>query len=206
MALIVDYGTLQGEIATTLNRDDLTVSIRTFIQSAEGKFRRDYRTRKLLNRTFLVSTEDVDLPTDYNSLQDLYHDGTEHFGPIEIVPAEKLGELKALHGTSGVPRFAAILDTVIRFVPAPTGTFTLKMTYWRKVPSLSDAATTNWLILDHPDIYLYGALLESAPFLKNDNRLPMWKGELNDRLEELHRDTEDHHWAGRLIRRPSRPL
>lgn len=34
--------------------------------------------------------------------------------------------------------------------------------------------TQNWLILREPSLYLYGALCESAPFLKEDQRLVTW--------------------------------
>jgi hypothetical protein len=46
--------------------------------------------------------------------------------------------------------------------------------YYAKIPTLSDSVTTNWLLTYHPDIYLYGALLHSAPYLKEDERASTW--------------------------------
>ena len=42
------------------------------------------------------------------------------------------------------------------------------------VPALSDAAPTNWLLTKAPMIYLYGALLQTAPFTGDDGRIATW--------------------------------
>jgi len=47
------------------------------------------------------------------------------------------------------------------------------LTYWQAIPSLATAGT-NWLLTRHPDLYLYAALGQSAPFLKDDERLITW--------------------------------
>lgn len=43
----------------------------------------------------------------------------------------------------------------------------------------------NWLLTAHPDIYLYGTLVEAAPFLKDDARVPVWEARLQDAIESL---------------------
>lgn len=48
------------------------------------------------------------------------------------------------------------------------------LTYWQTIPSLSLANPQNWLVVREPGMYLYGALCESAPFLKEDARLVTW--------------------------------
>ena len=40
--------------------------------------------------------------------------------------------------------------------------------------SLSDSNTSNWMLQNHPDVYLYGALLEAQPYLMDDARIPVW--------------------------------
>lgn len=44
---------------------------------------------------------------------------------------------------------------------------------------------TNWLITAEPDIYLYGVLCEVAVFLKDDDRLPLFEGRLEDAIVRL---------------------
>ncbi len=48
------------------------------------------------------------------------------------------------------------------------------MVYRTNIPALSDTNTSNWLLDLAPDLYLYGALLESAPYIKEDARIQTW--------------------------------
>lgn len=40
---------------------------------------------------------------------------------------------------------------------------------------LSPENQTNWLTDYAPDVLLYAILLEAVPFLKNDERIPVWE-------------------------------
>ena len=57
--------------------------------------------------------------------------------------------------------------------PAPQVQFRLDIEYHSKV-GLTDEAPTNKLLDNDPDIYLYGALMHSAPFLRDDARIMVW--------------------------------
>jgi hypothetical protein len=39
---------------------------------------------------------------------------------------------------------------------------------------LSSSVPCNWLLRSHPDAYLYGSLMQAAPFLRDDERIPVW--------------------------------
>lgn len=43
----------------------------------------------------------------------------------------------------------------------------------------------NWLLTGHPDIYFYGTLVECAPYLKDDARIPVWESRLQDAVASL---------------------
>lgn len=204
--MITTYAELQTSIANWLIKTNLTATIPEFIQLAEARLRRDVRARKLQNTTLAVSTENVTLPSDFRSLESLAHDGSTYYGPIDIVTADKLPLIKARLGATGVPSHAAILDMVIRFAPTPDGTYTLDFSYWRKLDALSASNTSNWMLDDHPDIYLYGALLESAPFLKDDARVPVWERRYEQALEELHSLTQDNQFGGGSSARHYTPI
>lgn len=203
---ITSYSTLKTALGDWLNRSDLETVASDFVQMAEGRLKRDHRVRKLQSRTITVTAEEYTLPSDFDSLQSLTHDGSVYFGSIDIVGPEKLSDIKSLYGTSGVPSHAAIIDGVLRFAPVTSSSISMKMTYWVVLPALSDDAPTNWLLEDHPDIYLYASLCESAPYLKDDPRLAVWKSELNERLEELHQQSERAQFSGRLVIKPRRPI
>lgn len=142
------------------------------------------------------------------SMEFLSHDGATYFGELTSVNAGMGSKLKSIyHGnSSGAPMYYAILDDKIRFYPTPDSTYSLKMGYWRKILTLSDTQTTNWLLTDHPDIYLFGALVQAEPFLKSDPRIATWKTMLEEALTQLHQYTDEYHDSGQLVVKPARPI
>lgn len=199
---ITDYASLQTQIENVLNRDDIDADAPMLIQLAEQSLERDERCRKLQYKgTFTIQAEGDSLPTDYDSLEDWYHDGPTYYGPIEIVPANVLPLYNAKHGDSGAPRVAAIVEGNVYYGPSTDGTYSTTMTYWRKILPLSDTQTTNWLLLDSPDIYLFAALAEAEPFLKNDTRVALWQSKLERALEMLDSETKRKQFSGKMVRR-----
>ena len=59
--------------------------------------------------------------------------------------------------------------------PTPDAEYPLEILYYQLPPLLDDANETNWLTENAPEILLYGSLLEATPFLKNDERIPVWQ-------------------------------
>jgi hypothetical protein len=204
--MITSYATLKTTVDSWLNRSDLTSVSETFIQLAESKLRRDPRARKLQTRTFSVSADDASLPSDFDSLQSLYHDGSTYYGPIVTTGPEVLGRIKGDRSASGVPTHAAIVGAAMRFAPVPDTTYNLKMTYWVLLTALSDDAPTNWLLEEHPDVYLYATLLESAPYLKDDPRVATWETQLEKRLEDMHQQTHRQQFSGTMRAAPRRAI
>lgn len=206
--MITDYDSLLAAITGWLNRSDLTEAVKTFVQLAERRFRRDERCRKLQDRgTFSISANGDALPSDFQALQSWYHDGGTYFGPIEIVGADQLGTLKGLHGATGVPRYAAVVDGTVRYAPAPDGTYSTKMLYWRKIEALSASNPTNWLLDEHPDLYLYGALAHSGSYLKDAPAGDVDpRAELDAILNELGRATWNQQYGGGTMRRQFSPI
>ena len=201
MAQITSYATLQSHIADTLNRSDLTSVIPNFIQQFEARARSDWRLRKLDSQSVVnVASDGLALPSDLYRLNSWYHDGATYFGPIAIVSADDIGRLKASYGDTGVPQFAAIVDGVARFAPEPDATYVTKIVYERYPDALSATNTSNYLLEEAPDIYLYGCLAESAPYLKDDERLGMWETMFNQRAENYNIAQQDAAFGGSIIR------
>ena len=72
----------------------------------------------------------------------------------------------------GVARQMSISGQTVSTFPLSNGGVTL--TYYAKIPALSDANPTNWLLSKAPGVYLYGSLIETAPFETDDSRSQMW--------------------------------
>lgn len=59
--------------------------------------------------------------------------------------------------------------------PTPDAAYPIEILYYELPPLLDDVVTTNWLTEYAPQLLLYAALLEATPFLKNDERIPVWQ-------------------------------
>ena len=69
-------------------------------------------------------------------------------------------------------------------IPTPDAAYPLEILYYQLPPLLDDTTQTNWLTDYAPQALLYAALLEATPFLKNDERMPVWQG-LYDRAAAM---------------------
>lgn len=198
--MITDYATLQSTVVDWLNRADLAARVPGMIQNAEARLRRDPRVKQVTAlEDFAVTEDGQTLPADFREIDSWFHAGPTYTHPIEIVGAHQIPHEGR---TAGVPVVAAILDGKAYYGPQPDAEYPTRLSYYRRVVPLSDAATTNWLLEEHPDIYLYATLSESAPFLKDDERLAMWQAVLEDRLEGLHTLTQDLQFSGPMRLRP----
>lgn len=76
-----------------------------------------------------------------------------------------------------VPRFYGDADYNHWLLgPSPDQTYPFKIAYYGTLTFLDDTTQTNWLTVNAPDLLLYACLMESIPFVKADERIPIWTG------------------------------
>jgi hypothetical protein len=169
------FAGLKATIADYLNRDDLTSVIPSFITIAEAKFNRKLRTRQMIKRANgQIESAFFAYPSDWLQAKE-FQLNTNPIVRLQFVTEAYGDELKANRYVSiGQPAYYTITGTQLEFIPAPDSTYSAELTYYAKIPALSDSNTSNWLLAYAPDLYLYGALMEAAPYLKDDERLPVW--------------------------------
>ena len=169
------FAGLKATIADYLNRDDLTSVIPSFITIAEAKFNRKLRTRQMVKRAEgQIETAFFAYPADWLQAKE-FQLNTNPIVRLKFVTEAYGDELKAnSYVSTGQPAYYTITGTQLEFIPTPDSTYSAELTYYAKIPALSDSNTSNWLLAYAPDLYLYGALMEAAPYLKDDERLPVW--------------------------------
>ena len=188
MALITNYATLQAAVADYLNRQDLTSQIQTFIQFVEADLSTRLRCREMVVRATTTSDEEfVTLPSDF--IEALNLQITDGKTPLRYVTLDEADQIKNAQIYHKVMAYS-IVDSAIELVPAPTDNVEIDMVYYQKVPSLTDVATTNWLLAKAPDIYLYGALVHAAPFLVDDQRIGVFSQFYSQRVEALNSESD----------------
>jgi hypothetical protein len=199
----MDYTGLKTTVMDWLNRPDLAAAVPAFIEAAEARLNRDPRVRQQTDRiAFPITGDGMALPADLRAVDALYLDGPVHYGPISMVGGDTLPRLKVERaGVLGAPVYAAVMGRKLYFSPEPDATYDAWLSYYLRIPALSDAAPTNWLLDEHSDIYRLAALAESAPYLKEDERLVVWENMLNGRLEDLLLASTQEQFSGSLVRR-----
>lgn len=181
---ITTYSELKTAIADWLNRDDLTATIPNFIALAEAQMNRTIRHRKMVTRaTATLDTPYFAVPNDWlENIRFLLN--TNPVTPLLYVTPEQLIEDQQKYSASGQPMFYTMVGQQFEVLPTPNSSYSSELLYYAKITSLSDSATTNWLLTESPDLYLYGALVQSAPYLKEDARVQTWVA----LYQQLHED------------------
>lgn len=182
MALDGTYTGLKASIADFLNRADLTAAIPDFIVLAEAEMNRRIKSRRNISvSTVTINSEYVTAPTDIYKIAWLNYTDIPSLSPTYFTPDNFPLELATV---TARPRWYTLQASTaqFRFGPAPDQSYTASLTYWARLAALSSA---NWLLTDHPDVYLYGALKHSAPYLVDDKRIAIWNGLFEAALFEI---------------------
>jgi hypothetical protein len=180
------YAELKTSIGDWLNRSDLTNAIPDFISLAEAQVERTLRTRQMIvraNASFDAQYGAV--PADFLETKSLKLTSTNPHTPLEFLSIDALDNKASEYTGSGKPRFFGVVGGQFRLVPVPDATYTTELTYYAKLTKLSNSVTTNWLLTSSPDIYLYGALLQAAPYLQDDARIQVWSSLYDRAMSEL---------------------
>ena len=185
---ITTYAELKTAIADFLNRDDLTAVIPTFISLAEAQIARDVRHWKQEKRvTTSVDERYENLPNDWLEIK-LVALTTGKM--LQTVSMSEMAEMRAASGTAATPRYVRLTADQIEFYPTPNAATDISMLYYARIPALSDTDTTNWLLTYAPDAYLYGALLQAAPYLSDDARIGVWGSLYENAITGLNADSD----------------
>jgi hypothetical protein len=194
------YAELKSAIADFLNRQDLTSVIPTFIQLAEASINRTVRHRRMLSRaTATLTTQFTDLPDDFLEAKNIQIN-SEPITPLSFVTMEHADLLRAgIYQSAGKPKYYTLVGDTIEVVPNPDAEYTIELSYYARVPVLSEAAPTNWLLDNSPDAYLYGALIHSAPYLKDDPRIPVWVGLFEKVMSDFVLETQKTEFSGSAL-------
>jgi hypothetical protein len=69
--------------------------------------------------------------------------------------------------------------------PTPAEDYSYEVLYYERVQPLDSSNQSNWFTQYAPQALLYGTLLQAMPFLKNDERMPMWQNNYDRIIEVL---------------------
>mgnify|MGYP001169581531 FL=1 len=199
---ITTYSELVSAIANWLDRSDLSSRIPEFITLAEGHLDRVLRSRELITRaTANVDEQYENLPRDFaEEIRLSLTSSNLTFQLKSMSPASLIAQFP--DNTQGTPRAYAIVGPQIQFAPVPdaSANLTMELTYYSKVSffALSDSNTTNVILDQHKDIYLYSALAEAAPFLMDDKAAQRYVALRDASVQRANQANDDASYGGTL--------
>jgi hypothetical protein len=198
------YAELLEAVARWANRADLGEEIPVFVQLAEARFNRVLRTSQMVGRaTISTASSYFSLPVDFLEAISLKQPGSD-VPLISYVTPQQIDTLRLQTQWSGEAlKHYTIIDTNLHLWPDQADPVSIELTYYKKIPSLSDGVQTNWLLDRAPDAYLYGALLQMEGYLGQDTRIPLWVAALQSVLDELNAEAERNKYprSGGLVMR-----
>lgn len=178
---LTTYSELQTAIGTFLNRSDLTASIPDFIALAEADINSHFDLRAVETDQALTATAGsrfVALPIGFREQQNLWIEWPYGRGdPLRFVTPELLVTATA----PGIPMTWCIDGTNIAFERPAASAYSLTLRMIGGL-ALSDASPTNLVLTNYPNVYLYGALKEAGPFLRDGEATQIWEAKYADAI------------------------
>ena len=182
---LTTYTELKASVADWLNRTDLTAAIADFISLAEAQMERTLRTRQMIvrsNASFNVAFGAT--PSDFLEVRTFKLSGTNPPTPLTFLTIDAMDQESTRLSSSGKPRFFTVVGGQYRLAQIPDTNDATELTY-SKLSTLYSSVATNFILTSSPDAYLYGSLLQAAPYLQDDNRIPVWAGLYERALTDL---------------------
>jgi len=186
---ITTYGELQTAIGNWLDHSLFTARIPEFIALFEATANRRLRVRQQEVTASLTPGGDGSfaIPADYLAWRRVTWTGQTRTELQFVHPSY----LQAAYPSSpvDVPRIFTIEGSTLKV--RPLDSTALEFDYFQKIPALA-SNPVNWLLTEHPDLYLFGSMVEAEMFGVNDERAPLWKArrdEIFDEIEKLNNKT-----------------
>lgn len=197
------YANLQSEILDWIDRASqatVVAKIPSFITIAEAQIARDLR-RYTKRASVTLNADQNNLPSDVRELESARLVTTSAIQdlPLIVTTPEELAVRRAQTGDApGRPLRVAILNDGVNqsllTQPTPDGIYSAEITYFQKLVPLSASNTSNIVLVEAPDLYLFGALKEAEAFLENDERVAMWEAKYGSAFTSMmaQRDRESY--------------
>lgn len=180
---ISTYAQLQAAVANWVERGDMTARIPEFITLAEARINRRLKRPNLetdMALTGVVGSRFIALPATFDTAMVCWLDTASGRCRLEPISPSQMDTST----TSGRPQFWAIDGNNLAFERPLDAAYAFELRSTAML-ALSDAAPTNSILTQWPDVYLNGALAEAAPFMLDEDRLKVFEPKFAAGLDEV---------------------
>lgn len=165
---IENYSDLKSAITRFTARSDIASSADDLIDLTEAYFNVELRCREMEAKTDLTPASNVcTLPTDYLEYKRVVELASIR-RRLEYITEDAADALYPTR-TAGLACHFMIIGDELTALPLSAND--IELTYYQKIPALSDANTTNWLLTRLPNLYLHGCLFHAAELTRNTEKM-----------------------------------
>ena len=194
-AVVMTYDSLVENIQSYLERTDTATleKIPTFIMLAEQVIAAEIKflgNLTVVESTMVAGDPIINKPTRWHKTVSMNVTVGGVKQPVFLRKYEYLREYWPDQTQTDVPKFYCDYNYENWLVaPTPATNYNFEVLYYERVQPLDSTNQTNWFTIYAPQALLYGSLLQAMPFLKNDERIPMWQQQYTAIMNTL--KTED---------------
>ena len=123
------------------------------------------RTLEMMDTTALTPVDGAcSLPADYLQYRRVVEEASIRRN-LQYIACTSVDELYADRASGPSGSFTIIGASLYMY---PVSTNDIELTYFQKIPNLSDTNDTNWLLTKHPAIYLHAGLYQLGLYRRDD--------------------------------------
>ena len=183
-AVVMTYDSLVSNIQIYLERTDATTIayIPTFIMLAEQVIAAEIKflgNLTVVESTMVAGNAVISKPARWHKTVSMnVTDASGNKQPVLLRTYEYLREYWPKASSTDLPLYYSDYDYTHWLVaPTPATNYSYEVLYYERVQPLDSTNQTNWFTIYAPQALLYGSLLQAMPYLKNDDRIPMWQAQ-----------------------------
>ena len=182
-AAVMTYDSLTENVRSYLERTDTATleKIPLFIMLAEQVIAADLKilgTITVQASTMTTGSNVIDKPARWHKTVSMNITVAGKRQPVLLRKYEYIRSYWPDPAQTDVPLYYCDYDYTHWLVgPTPDDDYSFEVLYYERVQPLDSSNQTNWFTIYAPQALLYGTLLQSMPFLKNDDRIPMWQAQ-----------------------------
>jgi len=199
---LANYTDLLASVANWAHRSDLGAVLPDFVTMAEARISRDLRLRKQISTSSLsciAGTCEVAIPADWLEFENLsVIDAGDTKRQLTYVPLEHI-VTKYDSSFTGLPTLYTIEGDNLLLAPTPDAAYSVEAIYYARFPSIITNGT-NWLLTNHPSIYLAAVLIEVFFYTQNAEQIKANITRYDDGLRQLQTQDDSATHSGSVLR------
>ena len=185
-----NYGELKGELSDLLFNQRFIARYDRFTRFFEADANSRLRVLPMETSVLLTTTSgDVALPSDYLLWRTVRPTVPAVTTPTTVPPYNELDYVHPAYLPPvgrGYDRLFTIEGNTFKVRPVDDRVGAYEFHYYQKVPTLVGTnTTTNWLIAEYPNAYLFGVLTELFAAQRNAEAAQLYKARRDETLQEI---------------------